>query len=311
MPETGEEPDDKEVENLVFSVSPERNIDVVAEESAEGHMPSAPEFRSGTCNIGIVEIFEEMEAENFSETYCHIRIAGKVIINLDREHKNAEPDRGGTSCCKVAGKIGFGKLAGNVCDKDFFCKTNEESCCSAPDILEVFTAVVNFHRNVGVSYDRTRNKLGIERNIHEEFHIVMLGFNVAFINVNSIAEGLESIEAYTDWKCKFRNRKIKPSEEIDIFHEKSAVFENSEKAEVENKRRDKRKFCAAFSAVFFNDKSMEIVDGRTENKKSHPNRLAPGIEKERKENKNCVSERSVFCAEIEQDINRQEKIEEK
>ena len=311
MPETGEEPDDKEVEDLVFSVSAKGNIDIVAEESAEGHMPSAPEFRCGTCNIGIVEVFEEMESENFSETYRHIGIAGEVIINLDREHKNAEPDRGGASCCKVTGKISFGELAGNVCDKDFFCKTNKESCCSAPDILEVFTAVVNFHRNVGVSYDRTRNELGIERNIHEEFHIVMLGFNVALINVNSIAEGLEGIEAYTDRKREFRNRKIKSGEEIDIFHKKSAVFENSEKTEVENKRRDKRKFCADFSAVFFNDSSMKIVDCRAENKKGYPDRFAPGIEKERKENKHRVPENSVFCAEIEQDINRQEKIEEK
>jgi len=311
MPETGEEPDDKEVEDLVFSVSSERNIYIVTEESAEGHMPSAPEFRCGTCNIGIVEVFEEMEAENFSETYCHIGIAGEIVIDLDREHKNAEPDRSCASCRKVAGKIGFGKLAGNVCDKDLFCKTNKESCGSAPDILEAFAAVVNFKGNVRISYYRTRNELGIERNIHEEFHIVMLGFNVAFININSIAEGLEGIEAYTDRKREFRNRNIKSGEEIDILHEKSAVFENSEKAEVENKRRDKRKFCADFSAVFFNNTAMEIVDGRTENKKGYPNRLAPGIKKERKENKNRVSERSVFCAEIEQDINRQEKIEEK
>ena len=110
---------------------------------------------------------------------------------------------------------------------------------------------------------------------------------------------------------KSRNRKIKPGEEIDIFYEKSAVFKNSQKSEVENKRGYERKFCADFSAVFFNYQTMEIVDSRAENKKCYPNRFTPGIKKERKENQNRVSERSVFCAEIEQDINRQEKIEEK
>ena len=139
----------------------------------------------------------------------------------------------------------------------------------------------------------------------------MLGFNVSFINVDSIAEGLESIEAYTDRKRKSRNRKIKPGEEIDIFHEKSAVFENSEKAEIKNKRRDKRKFCADFSAVFFNNKAMKIVDSCAENKKGYPNRFTPGIKKERKKDQNSVSERSVFGGKIEQDIYRQEKIEEK
>ena len=311
MPETGKEPDDEKVENLVFSVSSKGNIDIVAEESAKGHMPSAPEFRCGTGNIGIVEVFEEMETEYFSEADCHIGITGEIIINLNREHKNTEPDRCGASCCKIAGKIGFRKLACNVGDKNLFGKAHKESCGSAPDILEVFTAVVNFKSNVRISYYRTCNKLGIKRNIHEEFHIVMLGFNVAFINVDGIAEGLESIEAYTYRKRKSRNRKIKPGEEIDIFHEKSAVFENSQKSEVENKRRNKGNLCADSASVFFNYQTVEIIYCCAENKKSYPNRLAPGIKKERKENQNRVSERSVFGGKIEQDIYRQEKIEEK
>ena len=234
MPETGKEPYDKEVEILVFSVAAKGNIDIVAEESAKGHMPSSPEFRRGTGDIRIVEVFEEMETENFSKADGHIGITGEIVINLDREHKNAEPDRGGTSCRKVAGKIGLGKLAGNVCDKNFFGKTNKESCGTAPDILEIFLAVVYFHRNVGISYNRACNKLGIERNIHEEFHIVMLGFNVALINIDGVAQSLEGIEAYTDGKRKFRNRKSKAGERVDVFHKKAAVFENSKKSEVKN-----------------------------------------------------------------------------
>ena len=139
----------------------------------------------------------------------------------------------------------------------------------------------------------------------------MLGFNVAFINVDGIAEGLESIEADTYRESECRNRKRKTGEEIDVFHKKAAVFENTEKSEVENKRRNQSKLCSDFAAVFFYQQTVDIVNGRAENKQGYPNGFAPGIEKERKENQNCVSERSVFCAEIEQDINRQEKIEEK
>ncbi len=139
----------------------------------------------------------------------------------------------------------------------------------------------------------------------------MLGFNVAFINVDGIAEGLESVEADTDGKSKFRNRKIKSGDEIEVLYEESAVFENSEKAEVKNQRRNKRKFCADSASVFFNYQTVEIVNGCAENKKSYPNRFAPCIEKERKENQHGVSESSVFRSEIEQQVYRQKKIEEK
>ena len=139
----------------------------------------------------------------------------------------------------------------------------------------------------------------------------MLGFNVAFINVDGIAESLKSVEAYAYRKREFRNGKIKSGEEIEVFYKESAVFENSEKAKIENQRRNKRKFCADTVSVLFNYKTMEIVDGCAENKKGHPNRFAPCIEKERKENQHGVSESSVFRSEIEQKIYRQEKIEEK
>jgi len=209
VPEAGKEPDDEEVEILVLSVSAKGNIDIVPEESAQGHMPSSPEFRCGTGNIGIVEVFEEMESKDFSKTDCHIGITGEIVINLNREHQNAEPYRRGAFCGKVAGKICFGKLTGCVRDENFFGKTDEESCCAAPDILEVFPAVVDLKGNVRVSYDRTRNKLGIKRNVHEEFHIVMLRFDFSAVNVNGVAEGLEGIEADTDRKSEFRNRKFK------------------------------------------------------------------------------------------------------
>ena len=79
-------------------------------------------------------------------------------------------------------------------------QTDEETGSSAPDVLKVFTAAVNFKGNVRISYDGTRNKLGINRNIHEEFHIVVLGFNVASIYIYGIAQSLEGIEADTDRK---------------------------------------------------------------------------------------------------------------
>ena len=311
MPETGEEPYDEKVEYLVFSVAAKRNIDIVAEESAQGHMPSAPEFRCRAGNIGIIEVFEEVESEDPAKTYRHIGITGEVIINLDGEHQYSEPHSCSGLLCQVSGEIGFCKLSCDVCDEYFFGKTHKESCGTGPDIIKGFLAVVYFPCNVDISYDRTCNKLGIKGNIHEIFHVVMLRFNISFINIDGIAEGLESIEADTDWESECRNRKRKTGEEIDIFHKKAAVFENTEKSKVENKRRNQSELCSDFTAVFFYQQTVDIVNGRAENKQGYPNGFAPGIEKERKENKHRISECSVFCAEIEYQVKRQKQIEKK
>ena len=150
-------------------------------------MPSAPEFRCGAGNIGIVEVFEEVESENSAKAYGHIGITGKVVINLNGKHQYSKPDCRSALFCKVTGKIGFGKASGNVCDKHFFGKTHKKSCGSGPDIFKIFFSVIYFHRNVGVSYDRACHKLGIKRNVHKELHIIMLGFHVALINVYGIA----------------------------------------------------------------------------------------------------------------------------
>ena len=45
-------------------------------------MPSAPEFTDTLRHIRIIEIFREMETEHLTQTDRHIRITGKIKIDL-------------------------------------------------------------------------------------------------------------------------------------------------------------------------------------------------------------------------------------
>ncbi len=308
VPKTGEEPYDKKVEVLVLSVAAEGNIDIVAEESAEGHMPATPEFRCTSGNIGVVEVFEEVETENSAEAYCHIGITGEVVIDLDSEHYYAEPNARRTLRRKIAFNKGIRKGTRNVCDENFFCKTDQKSCGTGIDIVKSFLAVVNLDCNVGIAYDWARNKLCIEGNVHKVFHIIVLGFNIAFINVNGIAQSLEGIEADTDWKSKSGYGQIKTGKGVEVFHKESAVFENSQKSQVENEGGNKGDFLSDFSAVFFYHQAVDIVNSRAEDKKGYPNRFSPCIEEKREHYQDRVPEGSVFCCEIKYQVKRQEHI---
>ena len=83
MPESGKKPDNKDVEGLMASVSSEGDVHVVAEESSQGHVPSAPEIRNRAAGIGMVEILLEMESHTASHSDSHIRISREIIIYLN------------------------------------------------------------------------------------------------------------------------------------------------------------------------------------------------------------------------------------
>ena len=85
MPEAGDKPHHKGVEDPLGqsnTVTAHGDIDIVTEPAAQGHMPSSPELGNALGNEGIVEVLQEVEAEDATQTDGHIRIAGEVEINL-------------------------------------------------------------------------------------------------------------------------------------------------------------------------------------------------------------------------------------
>ena len=67
-------------------------------------------------------------------------------------------------------------------------------------------AVFKHIRNIDVSDDRTRNKLGEKYNIGTEVHYVAVRLCIAAVNVDGIACYLEGIEADTNGKSNAKKR---------------------------------------------------------------------------------------------------------
>ena len=74
-----------------YAVSAEGDIKVVAEPAAKGDVPAAPEFRNACGNVRVVEIFGKPESENASEPDCHVRISGKVEIDVQHIRHGVQP----------------------------------------------------------------------------------------------------------------------------------------------------------------------------------------------------------------------------
>ena len=57
-------------------------------------MPSSPKICYAGCDIGIIEVFVEAEAEHTTETDRHIRVCGEVKIDLEGVSHSTNPCNG-------------------------------------------------------------------------------------------------------------------------------------------------------------------------------------------------------------------------
>ena len=88
MPKACEQPYDQDVADLLWkalAVTAQGNIDVLLEPAAQGNMPTPPKLRNAFRDIGIIKVLKEVKAKHPPQADRHIRIAGKIEINLERK----------------------------------------------------------------------------------------------------------------------------------------------------------------------------------------------------------------------------------
>ena len=94
VPQACQHPDHQNVEHPASPADPvsaHGNVDVIPEPGAKAHVPAAPEFGNTLRQVRIVEVFDEMKAENPPQTDGHIGIAGKVEVDVQHKGNGIHP----------------------------------------------------------------------------------------------------------------------------------------------------------------------------------------------------------------------------
>ena len=94
MPYPGQQPHSKQVEIQPRPTDPrtaQRNINIITEPRTERHVPPSPELRNRRRHVGIIEILRTLVAEQIAHPDRHIRIPGKIKIQLQRIAHRPEP----------------------------------------------------------------------------------------------------------------------------------------------------------------------------------------------------------------------------
>ena len=73
------------------AIAAERDVEVVAQEARQRHVPAAPEILQRHGAVGHVEILRQHDAEQQGEAERHVGVAGEVEIDLEGEAERRLP----------------------------------------------------------------------------------------------------------------------------------------------------------------------------------------------------------------------------
>ena len=232
VPQTGQKPDHKQIHELMAAVSAHGDVHIVAEKAAHGNMPAPPEFGGTAGNVRIVKGLHIMKAEQSCETDGHIRVAGKVEIDLDGIHQNAEPCAGSGQTGQIPIQIAGSKIAGDVGDQHLFAQTDAEPGDPGGKILFVRRSLFDLGGHIGVSDDGSRHQLRIQGNVHKELAVAFLGLRLTAVYVDDVGNGLKGVKADADGQRDLRHRQLQPRQGVDRRDQHPAVLENTQKPQI-------------------------------------------------------------------------------
>ena len=94
MPEAAKQHGDRQIDvaqRRAVAVAAERDVEIVAQELRQRHVPAPPEIDDRDRLVGRVEIQRQENAEHQRDADRHVGIAGEIEIELERVSQHADP----------------------------------------------------------------------------------------------------------------------------------------------------------------------------------------------------------------------------
>ena len=204
VPHTRQEPYHEDVDSLMLAITSQGDIDIVAEETSERDMPTAPEVGDGVAAIGMTEVLVEVESHAASQSDGHIGITREVEVNLQRERHNTNPG----SCQRQRIESANQELVGNLGElvgyDHLLAQTYQETIDAVSKIGSIHMTMMQFLSHRTITHNRTGYQLGEHRDIQQQVDETALYGRLPAIDVYQIGDRLEGVETDTDGQRDIR-----------------------------------------------------------------------------------------------------------
>ena len=244
-------------------------------------MPSAPELPDGLGHIGVVEIFHEVKAEHFPQADGHIRVAGKIIINLKGVEKNSEPGQPRPRQAFIGKGEHIVHHGGKGIGKDhLFSQAIGKPLDAVGHALGRDAPSLQLGVNLIVFHNRPGDELGEKANVERQIQGILLHPDGPPVHVHHIGQGLEGVEGNADGKDNLPGPQDLPAcQVIDQLRQEIKILIISQKPQVDEKAQGHEKLPMPLFRLIVQKHPKNIVDADGEQHQKHKFRLAPGIKK--------------------------------
>ena len=293
VPQTGQCPDNKGVEHTAqktAAAAAQGNIYIIPEEGAKAHVPASPEIGDGPGNVGIVEVFQIMQAQHFAHADGHVGICGEIQVNVQGISCKTQPGTGhgkiGQQFC-IGRKLG-GIGNGGVCEDQGIGQGTTgvgKECLLGKAHAEPGNTPGHFRLsgltaeqllvNGLIADDGAGYALVEQRCVKQHIPVTLLGAGILTVHIHNISQKLEGVERDTNGQCdapdEIRNGAKDGAEE-------SCVFEVANESDVNNGGNG---HPDSLQPSFFrvgNAQGAEPGHESHEHQKQHIFRFSPGVE---------------------------------
>ena len=166
-------------------------------------MPPSPEFRDALRFIRIAEIFRNRKAKDRHQSDRHIRVTGKIKINLKHKCQYSKPCGNSRQLRRIIPGHSLKDHSRLIGKQYFFSKSAHKPHDAVTDTFDITFALPKLHRDIRKTHDRPCDQLRKCRNISSKIDRISLSFCLSTVNIDRVGHGLKRIKRNTDRQCKF------------------------------------------------------------------------------------------------------------
>ncbi len=198
MPQGAQHKDDHQVAvglGGAVAVAAKRDIDVVAEEARQRHMPALPELGDRARGVGAVEIAREAETHHARHADGHIGIAGKIEVDLERIANRAQPRRiGRKDSVGPVGGVDHG--AERIGDQELLRQADDEDHHAPVDVLAAQRTLMRLQlfAHFSKAHHWPGDQVREQEDINGEAGQLGLGLDGAGKDVQLVGQEMEDVE---------------------------------------------------------------------------------------------------------------------
>ena len=211
-------------------------------------MPAAPIFADGAGQVGIVEVFGQLQPKEAADANGHIAVAGKVKIQLHHVGQVPQHQRrsgqGGSGHRGHAG-IDQGQL---VSDQSFLRKTQHQPFDAVAEAIQAdlpFCRLgVEIRQLLVISHNGARGAVPEKREEYKKAERAARGLHLAVCHIRQIADGGKDVKADAQRQRRGKHRQKVRHQRVDTARRKARVLEQRQHRQMHRNQQDQQRLFA-------------------------------------------------------------------